>query len=205
MSTTVRTHSARVGELSHQRGTHLPAQRPCGRPRVGETGCRRTQSETRATRQRDRRGDHRGLRRDPWRCPARAVRRRPDLRWGWNLDQHERQRAAQPLRTDHRPCPAVLTQPPDGCGERPGPALHQGNHRQPRTHSRRRSRISQRIATALNPVLGYEAATALVAKAIATGASIPELVRRSALFDDAVLARVLGPENLCRPDDPKAF
>ena len=61
------------------------------------------------------------------------------------------------------------------------------------------------IATALNPVLGYEAATALVAEAIATGASIPELVRRSALFDDSVLARVLGPENLCRPDDPKAF
>ena len=58
---------------------------------------------------------------------------------------------------------------------------------------------SASIATALNPVLGYEAATALVAEAIATGASIPELVRRSALLDDVVLARVLSPENLCRP------
>jgi aspartate ammonia-lyase len=58
---------------------------------------------------------------------------------------------------------------------------------------------SASIATALNPVLGYEAATALVAEAIATGASIPELVRRSALLDEVVLARVLSPENLCRP------
>jgi aspartate ammonia-lyase len=61
---------------------------------------------------------------------------------------------------------------------------------------------SASIATALNPVLGYEAATALVAQAIATGASIPELVRRSGLLDDAVLARVICPENLCRPNDP---
>ncbi|WP_396897703.1 aspartate ammonia-lyase, partial [Mycolicibacterium sp.] len=60
---------------------------------------------------------------------------------------------------------------------------------------------SASIATALNPVLGYEAATALVAEAIATGASIPELVRRSALVDEAVLARMLSPENLCRPND----
>ncbi|RDH80633.1 aspartate ammonia-lyase [Mycolicibacterium moriokaense] len=62
---------------------------------------------------------------------------------------------------------------------------------------------SASIATALNPVLGYEATTALVAKAIATGASIPDLVRRFALVDDAVLARVLSPENLCRPNDPE--
>jgi aspartate ammonia-lyase len=58
---------------------------------------------------------------------------------------------------------------------------------------------SASIATALNPVLGYEVATELVAEAMATGASIPELVRRSALLDDVVLARVLSPENLCRP------
>ena len=63
---------------------------------------------------------------------------------------------------------------------------------------------SASIATALNPLLGYEAATALVAEAIATGASIPELVRRSGLLDDAVLTRVLSPENLCRPNGPKA-
>ena len=59
---------------------------------------------------------------------------------------------------------------------------------------------SASIATALNPLLGYEVATALVAEAIATGASIPDLVRRSALLDDAVLDRVLSPENLCRPN-----
>jgi aspartate ammonia-lyase len=61
---------------------------------------------------------------------------------------------------------------------------------------------SASIATALNPLLGYEAATALVAEAIATGISIPDLVRSSGLIDDAVLARLLRPENLCRPNDP---
>ena len=61
---------------------------------------------------------------------------------------------------------------------------------------------SASIATVLNPLLGYEAATALVAEAIATGASIPDLVRRSALIDEAVLARILSPENLCRPNGP---
>jgi aspartate ammonia-lyase len=66
-------------------------------------------------------------------------------------------------------------------------------------HMRETVLQSASIATALNPVLGYEVATALVAEAIATGASIPELVRRSALLDDVVLARVLSPENLCRP------
>lgn len=60
---------------------------------------------------------------------------------------------------------------------------------------------SASIATALNPVLGYEAATALVTEAIATGSSIPDLVRRSALLDEAVLDRLLSPENLCRPND----
>jgi aspartate ammonia-lyase len=59
---------------------------------------------------------------------------------------------------------------------------------------------SASIATALNPLLGYEVAAALVAEAIATGSSIPELVRRSALVDDAVLARVLSVENLCWPN-----
>jgi aspartate ammonia-lyase len=61
---------------------------------------------------------------------------------------------------------------------------------------------STSIATALNPLLGYETATALVAEAIATGTSIPDLVRRSGLLDDVVLARVLSPENLCRPNAP---
>ncbi|WP_067568190.1 hypothetical protein [Nocardia acidivorans] len=57
---------------------------------------------------------------------------------------------------------------------------------------------SANIATVLNPVLRYEAATALVAEAIATGASFPELVRHSALIDDATLTRMLSPENLCQ-------
>ena len=60
---------------------------------------------------------------------------------------------------------------------------------------------SASIATALNPVLGYEATTALVAEAVATGASIPDLVRRSALLDDTALDTALHPDNLCRPHD----
>jgi aspartate ammonia-lyase len=62
---------------------------------------------------------------------------------------------------------------------------------------------SPAIATAVSPLLGYEAATALVAEAISTGTSIPELIRRSALIDDAVLSRVFSAENLCRPNDPR--
>jgi aspartate ammonia-lyase len=64
---------------------------------------------------------------------------------------------------------------------------------------------SASIATVLNPLLGYEVATALVAEAIATGSSIPELVRRSALVDDADLARVLSVENLCWPNVAGGF
>ncbi len=63
---------------------------------------------------------------------------------------------------------------------------------------------SASIATALNPLLGYEVATALVTEAIATGESIPELVRRSGLLDESVLAQVFSPENLCRPNDQRS-
>jgi aspartate ammonia-lyase len=62
---------------------------------------------------------------------------------------------------------------------------------------------SASIATVLSPLLGYEAATALVTEAIATGTSIPDLVRKTGLIDDAVLTRILSPENLCRPNGPK--
>ena len=62
---------------------------------------------------------------------------------------------------------------------------------------------SASIATVLSPLLGYEAASALVTEAIATGASIPDLARKTGLIDDAVLTRVLSPENLCRPNAPK--
>ena len=67
------------------------------------------------------------------------------------------------------------------------------------------SRHSDLVAALASVKQAAAEATALVAEAIATGASIPELVRRSALMDAAVLARVLSPENLCRPNDPKAL
>ncbi|MGV9670071.1 aspartate ammonia-lyase [Gordonia sp. NPDC003504] len=59
---------------------------------------------------------------------------------------------------------------------------------------------SASLATALNPLLGYETATALVAEAMSTGALIPDLVRRGALLDEAVLEKVFSPERLCRTD-----
>lgn len=47
--------------------------------------------------------------------------------------------------------------------------------------------------TALNPVIGYEKATELAAKALATGKGIVELVREERLLTDQELARILDP------------
>ena len=47
--------------------------------------------------------------------------------------------------------------------------------------------------TALNPVIGYEKATELAAKALRTGKGIVELVREEKILSDEELARVLDP------------
>ena len=47
--------------------------------------------------------------------------------------------------------------------------------------------------TALNPVIGYDRATALAAEAMATGRGILELVREKQLLTEAEIARVLDP------------
>jgi aspartate ammonia-lyase len=47
--------------------------------------------------------------------------------------------------------------------------------------------------TALNPVIGYERATALAAEAAQTGRGILELVREKGILSEAELARVLDP------------
>ena len=51
--------------------------------------------------------------------------------------------AAQRVRTDHRPCAAVLTAPPHRRGERPWRALHSGNHGQRRPHARHRPAVGK--------------------------------------------------------------
>ena len=61
----------------------------------------------------------------------RGDRQRPHRHHG----RRGRATTAQRLRTDHRPCAAVLAQSPHGRGKRLGRALHSGNHREPRTHA----------------------------------------------------------------------
>src|SRR5690606_13387804 len=50
------------------------------------------------------------------------------------------------------------------------------------------------LATALNPYIGYDAATGIANEALATGRSIRELVLERELMDEALLDRVLQPE-----------
>jgi aspartate ammonia-lyase len=52
------------------------------------------------------------------------------------------------------------------------------------------------IVTALNPVLGYETATALAAEALATGKGVVELVREKKLLTDAQIRSVLDPRKM---------
>jgi aspartate ammonia-lyase len=62
-----------------------------------------------------------------------------------------------------------------------------------------RVRNSAGLATALNPYIGYENATLIAQKAIATGRSVPELVLEAGFLDEARLAQILRPEVLTRP------
>lgn len=55
------------------------------------------------------------------------------------------------------------------------------------------------LATALNPFIGYEAATEIAKEALATGRSIRELVVERGLMDASQLDRVLQPEALTSP------
>jgi aspartate ammonia-lyase len=49
------------------------------------------------------------------------------------------------------------------------------------------------IVTALNPVIGYEKATALATEALATGRGVVELVREKQLLSEEQIAKVLDP------------
>ncbi|GHF54214.1 aspartate ammonia-lyase [Streptomyces morookaense] len=55
------------------------------------------------------------------------------------------------------------------------------------------------LATALNPHIGYEQATAVAQEALATGASVYDLVLAKGLLTPEQLQEILHPDNLARP------
>lgn len=55
------------------------------------------------------------------------------------------------------------------------------------------------LATALNPVLGYQIATEIARTAIKTGAPVRDLVREKGLMSEDALTSLLSPEVLTRP------
>ncbi len=55
------------------------------------------------------------------------------------------------------------------------------------------------LVTALNPWIGYENATRIAARALASGRGVLELVREEGLLDEATLSEILRPENMIAP------
>jgi len=66
-------------------------------------------------------------------------------------------------------------------------------------HLREQVERSIGIATALNPYLGYVAATEIAVEAQVTGASVGEIVLRRGLLSQEALDEILRPEKLARP------
>ncbi|MEV4437049.1 aspartate ammonia-lyase [Streptomyces sp. NPDC049555] len=60
------------------------------------------------------------------------------------------------------------------------------------------------LATALNPHIGYEQATAVAQEALTTGASVYDLVLAKGLLTPERLQEILHPDNLARPHDRAA-
>ncbi|TSD40398.1 aspartate ammonia-lyase [Rhodococcus sp. KBS0724] len=65
-------------------------------------------------------------------------------------------------------------------------------------HLRRMVEHSIGVVTALNPYIGYAAATSVAADALATGRSIPSLVLERGLLTESEITEILRPENLIR-------
>lgn len=61
---------------------------------------------------------------------------------------------------------------------------------------------SPSLATALNAHIGYKAAADVVKKSLASGKTIPEVVREEGLLDEATLAKSLDPALLTEPGIP---
>ncbi|MFJ3778963.1 aspartate ammonia-lyase [Streptomyces sp. NPDC090075] len=61
------------------------------------------------------------------------------------------------------------------------------------------------LVTALNPVIGYDAATAVAQEALATGRSVTGVLVANGILPAERLAELLRPENLARPDGGKGL
>jgi aspartate ammonia-lyase len=61
---------------------------------------------------------------------------------------------------------------------------------------------SPSLATALNPFVGYKVAADVVKKSLASGKSIPEVVREEGLLDEETLRKALDPALLTEPGIP---
>ena len=57
---------------------------------------------------------------------------------------------------------------------------------------------SPAVATALNPLLGYETVAGIVKESLSTGRTIAEVALSRGLLDEATLAEVLDVERLTR-------
>jgi aspartate ammonia-lyase len=55
------------------------------------------------------------------------------------------------------------------------------------------------VVTALNPVIGYERAAAVVKESAATGRGVREILRSAGILSEEEIARLLSPENLAHP------
>ncbi|MGI8923159.1 MAG: aspartate ammonia-lyase [Fimbriimonadales bacterium] len=67
---------------------------------------------------------------------------------------------------------------------------------------RRYAEISPSLATALNPLIGYKKAAEVVKASLASGKTIPDIVREMGLLDEATLASALDPAKLTEPGIP---
>ncbi|MBA3725644.1 MAG: aspartate ammonia-lyase, partial [Armatimonadetes bacterium] len=67
---------------------------------------------------------------------------------------------------------------------------------------RRYAEISPSLATALNPLIGYKKAAEVVKASLASGKTIPDIVREMGLLDEATLASALDPPSLTEPGIP---
>jgi fumarate hydratase class II len=65
---------------------------------------------------------------------------------------------------------------------------------------RRYAESTPQVATALNPLLGYEVVAGVVKEAVASSRSIREVVLERGLLDEATLDELLDPLALARPD-----
>jgi len=68
--------------------------------------------------------------------------------------------------------------------------------------SRRLAELSPSIVTALNPYIGYAKGAEVVKEALATGRTIPEVVREKGLMSDEELKKVLDPFGMTEPGIP---